>query len=137
AREPGNARAWRTLATVQQKLGHADAAIDAWRRALEVDPTNPAPLFGLGVAHAARGEVDRALEWLGKAKATGRVDMTQMEVAPPLAALRQDPRYAALLPTARDFQHPFVEPTAVLREWDGESAGDQFGWIARNIGDVD
>ncbi len=25
----------------------------------------------------------------------------------------------------------------ILREWRGEAANDQFGWIARNIGDVD
>src|SRR5262249_22211009 len=31
----------------------------------------------------------------------------------------------------------FVEPVAVLREWDGEAMNDQFGWIARSIGDVD
>jgi hypothetical protein len=30
-----------------------------------------------------------------------------------------------------------VEPVTILREWDGEAANDQFGWIARNIGDVD
>lgn len=31
----------------------------------------------------------------------------------------------------------FVEDVKVLREWRGEAKGDQFGWIARNIGDVD
>ncbi len=35
------------------------------------------------------------------------------------------------------FENPFVEPVKILREWDGEAANDQFGWIARNIGDVD
>src|SRR5262249_21235131 len=34
-------------------------------------------------------------------------------------------------------ERPFVEDVKVLREWDGEAAGDQFGWLARNIGDVD
>jgi hypothetical protein len=32
---------------------------------------------------------------------------------------------------------PFVEPVQVLREWHGEASEDQFGWIARNSGDVD
>jgi hypothetical protein len=31
----------------------------------------------------------------------------------------------------------FVEDVRVIREWDGDAAGDQFGWIARNAGDVD
>jgi hypothetical protein len=38
---------------------------------------------------------------------------------------------------ATHFDHPFVEKVKILREWDGETAEDQFGWIARNIGDVD
>ena len=36
-----------------------------------------------------------------------------------------------------DFANPFVEKVKVIREFDGDSAGDQFGWIARSIGDVD
>ncbi len=31
----------------------------------------------------------------------------------------------------------FVEPVTIIHEWTGEAAGDQFGWIARVIGDVD
>jgi len=34
-------------------------------------------------------------------------------------------------------KQPFVEPVTVIHEWLGESPGDQFGWIARVIGDVD
>jgi len=41
------------------------------------------------------------------------------------------------LPAPEDFAEPFVEPVKVIREWDGEAANDQFGWIARVIGDVD
>jgi len=51
--------------------------------------------------------------------------------------LKTDPRFRALLPTAADFAEPFVETVQVIREWDGEAANDQFGWIARVIGDVD
>src|SRR4051812_40643299 len=39
--------------------------------------------------------------------------------------------------TPEEFAHPFVEAVKVVREWDGEAANDQFGWIARVIGDVD
>ena len=63
--------------------------------------------------------------------------MTRIESDADLAPLKTDPRFAALLPTPADFTNPFVEPVKIIREWDGEAAGDQFGWIARNIGDVD
>ncbi len=59
------------------------------------------------------------------------------EVAPELAAFRADSRYPPLLSQPSDFADPFVEPVKIIREWDGESAHDQFGWIARKIGDVD
>src|SRR5690242_9217 len=45
--------------------------------------------------------------------------------------------FCALLGVAAASPSPFVEPVQILREWHGEAAEDQFGWIARNIGDVD
>ena len=137
ASEPQNGRAWRTLGLALQRSKNVDGAIDAWRRALDVEPSVPTPYYSIGVAYAAKHDAEHALEWLEKAKATRKVDMTQIQVAPELTALMADARFAALLPSPRDFEDPFVEPTRVIREWDGEAANDQFGWIARNIGDVD
>ena len=63
--------------------------------------------------------------------------MTQMTVDADLAALPRDERFAQLLPKAEEFERPILEPVKIIREWRGEAANDQFGWIARNIGDVD
>lgn len=41
------------------------------------------------------------------------------------------------MPTPEQLNRPFVEDVKIVREWDGEAAGDQFGWIARRLGDVD
>ncbi|MCL4820786.1 MAG: FG-GAP repeat protein [Vicinamibacteria bacterium] len=136
-REPGNGRAWRTLGQAQHRRQQYDAAIAALRKALEVEPEMPAPLYAIGLAHAARGDAEAAFEWLGKARATRRIDLTPATTAPELAKWQDDPRLRALLPTPKDFEDPFVEPVKVIREWRGEAAGDQFGWIARNVGDVD
>lgn len=135
--QPGNGRAWRNLGAAQQKRKEFDLAIEAWRQALVVEPKMPMPYYNIGLAYAAKGDADHAIEWLGKARETHKIDMTLMEGAPELKSLRSDPRLAALAPTAKDFADPFVEPTKILREWDGEASNDQFGWIARNIGDVD
>ncbi len=137
AREPQNGRAWRNLALAYQHLKQWDRAIAADQRALEVEPGMPAPLFSVGVIQAAKGDKEQAFYWLARAKATRKVDMSQVEATPELAVLKGDSRYPALLPTRADFDDPFVEPVKIIREWDGESANDQFGWIARNIGDVD
>ena len=132
-----NALAWRMLGQAQLKLRRAAPAAAAYAKALALEPSNPQPLLYLGIAAAQVGDADRAFEWLQKARASGRIDMTQLDVEPDVKALRADARYAALMPRAEDFAHPFVEDVRILHEWDGEAAGDQFGWIARVIGDVD
>jgi hypothetical protein len=137
AREPGNGRAWRMLGTARQRQKRFDPAIEAFQHALAVEPAMPMPMFNIGIAHAANGDSIAAFDWLARARRTRKIDMTQMEVTPELARYRTDPRYQALLPTAKDFERPFVESVKVIREWDGEGPNDQFGWIARNIGDVD
>ena len=137
AREPANARAWRTLGTACVKLKDADCAEAAYRKSLELEADAPQALYGLGDVFALRKDKDQAFAWLGKAKATHRIDMTAMENDGDLADLRDDARFKALLPTPADFADPFVEPVRIIREWDGESANDQFGWIARALGDID
>jgi hypothetical protein len=137
SREPGNGRAWRNLGIAYQQAKDPDSAIAAFRRALEVQPEMTAPLYNIGLIYAAKQDADQAFEWLGKAKATLKIDMTQAAAAPELAPFRSDPRFAAILPKASDFTDPFVEPVKIIREWVGEGSNDQFGWIARSIGDVD
>ncbi|MBI3477925.1 MAG: FG-GAP repeat protein [Acidobacteria bacterium] len=136
-KEPGNGRAWRNLGLADQRLKNVDRAIEALTKAMEVEPAVPTPMFQLAALYASKGDKEQAFYWLSKAKASRKLDMTQMDATPELAALKTDPRYAALLPAHKDFDDPFVEPVTILHEWDGEAAQDQFGWIARNIGDVD
>jgi hypothetical protein len=135
-REPQNARAWRLLGVALQQSKQFDRAIEAYLKAIAIQP-DPTTTYNLGTAYARKNDPDRAFEWLAKARATGRFDMTQMQVDTDLDALRSDPRYTALLPKKEDFANPFVEETKILAEWDGEAMNDQFGWIARAIGDVD
>jgi hypothetical protein len=137
AYEPNNGRAWRNLALAYQKLKEWDRAISANQHALDVEPSVPTPLFNLGLLYAQKGDADQAFAWLTKAKETRKIDMTQVDATPELKALESDPRFKGLLPSRSDFDNPFVEPVKIVREWDGEKPGDQFGWIARNIGDVD
>jgi FG-GAP-like repeat/FG-GAP repeat/Tetratricopeptide repeat len=136
-REPANGRAWRNLGLVYDRLEDRKHAIEAYKQALEVQPDVFAPMYAIAIDYAALKDPDLAFEWLTKAKATKRIDMTQASQAPELAAYKSDSRFAKILPQPADFEHPFVEDVKILREWDGEAANDQFGWIARQIGDVD
>jgi hypothetical protein len=137
ATEQKNFQAWSMLGGVCRRLNDNDCAIAAFTRALDIRTGDPQTLVNLGLAHAAKNEAETAFAWLTKARATRRVDMTQLTGNAAVAPLTEDPRYAALMPTAEDFKDPFVEPTKVVHEIRGEAANDQFGWIARVIGDVD
>ena len=105
-REPKNQRAWRLLGSARQQSGQLDAAIEAFQQSIAVQP-DPAATYSIGIVYAQKKEMDRAFEWLAKAKATGKVDMTQMQVDPHLAAYRDEARFKALLPTRKDFAEPF------------------------------
>ena len=135
--EPKSFPAWSALGGLCRRLNDNDCALSAFTRALEIRAGDPQTLVNIGITHAARGDADAAFGYLGKARATKRVDMTQLHGNAAVAALTADARYAALMPTADDFKDPFVEPTKIVHEFRGEAANDQFGWIARPIGDVD
>jgi len=133
SREPENGRAWRNLGVAYQQIKEHDRAIAAFQRALEVQPEMVAPAYQIALSYAAKQDGDHMFEWLGKAKATRKIDMTQVEVSAELAPFRSDPRFAAVLPKPADFSNPFAEPVKIIREWDGEATNDQFGWIARPV----
>jgi tetratricopeptide repeat protein/VCBS repeat protein/FG-GAP repeat protein len=135
-REPQNARAWRLLGVALQQSKQFDRAIDAYLKAIAIQP-DPVATYNIGTAYARKNDPEKAFEWLARAKATHRFDMTQMQIDPDLEPLRKDARYAALLPNKEDFADPFVEETKILGEWHGAAINDQFGWVARDIGDVD
>lgn len=135
--QPANARAWSLLGFAYHSMGELEKAIPAHRKATEFEQTRPAAMYNLGLAYALSGETDRAFEWLFRAKETGRINMTDLGTDPDSESLRDDPRFRELFPSEEEFADPFAEPVEILREWRGEAAGDQFGWIARNIGDVD
>jgi hypothetical protein len=135
AREPRNARAWRLLGVALQQSKQFDRAIEAYQKALELGP-DPTATYNIGAAYARKNETAKAFEWLTRAKAS-RFDMTYMQVDPDLEPLRSEARFAALLPRKEEFANPFLEDTKILGEWHGEAMNDQFGWVARDIGDVD
>jgi hypothetical protein len=135
--DPASAPAWRALGSAYQQLHEPRRAIEAYQRALALEPDSPQVFYSLGATYAGLHDATHAFEWLGRARASRRYDLTQATQDKNLESLKDDPRFAQLLPTPADFAQPFVEPVTILREWRGEAANDQFGWIARNIGDVD
>ncbi len=136
-REPKNGRAWRLLGTAYKGAKQWDNAAAAYQRALKVNPSQVTALYNLAAVSALKGEKEQAFEWLGKAKATQKADLTGLAQDDDFASIKNDPRFAGYLPKPEDFAHPFVEQVKIIREFDGEAPNDQFGWIARQLGDVD
>jgi tetratricopeptide (TPR) repeat protein len=137
AAQPQNVRAIRLLGSAYIRTKQFDQALETLTRALSIEPQSGPALYNIGVVHALRGNADAAFEWLEKARATNRLDITQIEADDDLVSLRKDPRFRALLPTPQQYAEPFVEKVKIIRSWQGEGANDQFGWIARSVGDVD
>ena len=136
ASTPGNANAWQMLGTAYRALRNGPKAIAAYQKMIDLVPASVQAPFGMAAAHAVSGDTDGAFAWLTKAR-DRRLDMSRIETDPDLAPLRRDPRFARLRPMEASFANPFVEDVTILREWRGQSPNDQFGWNARNIGDVD
>lgn len=57
--------------------------------------------------------------------------------APLVLLLAASPSQELARPRGEGPPATFVEPLVVRRTWNGEAAGDQFGWIGRNAGDCD
>ena len=137
SQQPGNGSAWQLLGYSYQAQGKLDKAIPAHLQAAKFPRNAPTALYNAACAYALKGDVNRAFQYLQRAGATGGVDLRRALTDPDLESLREDPRFAGLIPPAEAFAEPFVEDVFVLQEWSGEQAGSQFGWIARNVGDVD
>ena len=136
-KEPSNANTLRMLASAYLRSSQLSEALSTNERLLVLTPNSPQVLYNIGVIDARQENLDDSFKWLTKARDTKKIDMTTLETNDALQALRADARYPTLLPTAKDFANPFVEKVKIIREWDGESSQDQFGWIARSIGEVD
>ena len=138
AAHPQNGGAWLTLGNAHRQLGHMTQAVEALTKAssftLGPVPVAAMSLFGL---YADSGRKDEAYDWM-KQKLDRRIDLTAVAGIPGVRNLKGDSRFDLLFPDQITFDPPFVESNArVVHEWRGEAAGDEFGWIARGIGDVD
>ena len=92
--------------------------------------------LGAARAQARLGRSEAALRLLDEIRRDRRMDLTNLDNDPGFASLVDHPRFRALQPSPELMADPFVEPVRVLWRQEAESAGDNFGWIARRYGDV-
>jgi len=94
-KEPAEwARLW-ALAVIHHRGGRSEESRRALEKLIEMGGHNAA--YQIAVAYAARGEVDKAFEWLERAYAQRDSGLAFMRVHWILRPLHGDPRWKALL----------------------------------------
>jgi len=88
--DPANIQVLRLLGRAYLRNEQFDQALAVMQEILAKQPGAPQELYGIGIVCAAKHETDAAFEWLGKAKATRRIDMTMIQSDPNLAGLHDD-----------------------------------------------
>jgi hypothetical protein len=135
--EPKNGRAWLLLGASQRAVGQLDSAIAAYRHALDFPRARPQATGALFPLLVRARRVEEAAAMFQEIGSGGRTDLSGIAADTSLGVLHDDPRFAMLFPDRMAFSPPFVEPARIIQEWRGEARGDEFGWIARPVGDVD
>ncbi|MEP6763362.1 MAG: FG-GAP-like repeat-containing protein [Gemmatimonadaceae bacterium] len=128
--------AWMALGTSHKALGSIDSAFAAFNMALQRPGVARLASLQLFLLYADANKPDTAFSMFQKVQQSP-IDFTAVALNPEIQKLKGDKRYAMFFPSATDFDKPFVENVRIIHEWRGEAAGDEFGWIARGIGDVD
>ena len=130
--------AWYFLGYARHAQKNYDSAMNAYQKANRLasgKATNS--LYNMACIHAIKNEKDKAFECLDAAIAAGFANLNHLQVDPDLTNLRSDKRFSSYQTKWLNDEELFVEPTRIIQKWVGESAGDQFGWTARRVGDVD
>ncbi len=135
--KPEHGFAWLYLGNSYQAKEDFPNALAAFEKSSEIEATKGRAMYSIGTLHASQGNHDEAFKWLLLARDSARVDVTSIGLTKNIEAFKSDSRYQTLFPTPDQYAEPFVESVQVIHDWHGEAEGDQFGWIARNIGDVD
>jgi len=129
--------AWSILATAYRFTGNYDKALQAYAKAMTSPPFAQQSRYNSACIYALKNDKEEAFTLLRQLRESGAFDMSLILADDDLRSLRSDPRFDKLIPKPEEFKNPFVEKVKIIHEWVGEAKGDQFGWIARRIGDVD
>ncbi len=134
--DPQNVQALMARGSAQRGIGHVDSAAMTFQYIYaSFPPAAPRAALSLMLLYADAGRADDAYTWYKNVN--GIVDLTAVAASPEVAKLTGDDRFNELFPSKSRYDNPFVEGTRIVQEWRGESTGDEFGWIARPVGDVD
>jgi len=134
---PARPGAWNILGTAYLRTGEFDKALQAFAKTINSPQFKSQSLYNSACVYALKNNKEEAFKLLQQLRSSGSFDMSLILSDDDLKGLRVDARFDKLIPKPEEFANPFVEKVKIIHEWIGEAKGDQFGWIARRIGDVD
>ncbi len=134
---PKDGHALMSLGAARQGLGQTDAAASAYEQAYALPPAAAPAATALFLLYAEAKRADDASKWFEVMRKGHMGDLSGLAEDPRVQALHGDKRFAILFPDRIKFEPPFVQDVRIIHEWHAEAAGDEFGWIARGVGDVD
>lgn len=137
AADDSDGAAWYQLGYSLHALGRLEEALAAHERAASFPAHAAAAGYNAACALALLGRGEEAFARLQAAIRAGFGDRALLAGDSDLAALRDDPRFATLLPARLDGTAAFRAPVRVLHELQGRAGGEEFGWVARAVGDLD
>ncbi len=95
---PADANAWQRLGEARRQLGDGPGALQAFDKALALGTPNRGQIgFAVAGIHAEAGDVEGAITALRTMGPLLRFFREPLETSPAFAAVRRDPRYAAIL----------------------------------------
>ena len=134
---PARPGAWNLLGTAYARKGDYDKALQAFAKTSTSPQLRLQGLYNSACVYALKNDKEEAFKLLRQLRESGSFDMSTILSDDDLKNIRSDPRFDKLIPKPEEFGNPFVEKVTIIHELTGEAKGDQFGWIARRIGDVD
>jgi hypothetical protein len=129
--------AWLQLGLVRQAQKKFDGALEAYGKASEFSAVKPIALYNSACVYALQKDTEKAFAALQQATAAGFADRGTVLADPDLAGIRGDKRFAGLVPPLLTGTDLFAEPVKLLLTLNGEKPNDEFGWVARKVGDLD
>ncbi len=135
--QPDNAKVWYQLGYARHSQEAFVTAIEAYRNAAKNEQVRSPALYNIACAEARLGRTDAALATLQSAIDAGFNNADQLENDSDFDSIKNEAAFAEFLQAMRKKERLFVEDTRIIHRINGENAGDEFGWVARVVGDVD
>jgi tetratricopeptide (TPR) repeat protein len=137
AGQPNHLVGWHFLGVALYADGRPEGALAAYRKAVAHPKLVATDSYNIACIHSLAQRPKQSLVWLEKAWRAGYRDLDHARKDADLAKVRANPEFDLLLKRLQKELVPFSDEVKVLYEIHGEKAGDQFGWVADNAGDVD